>query len=99
MQTEFEEYLAHEEKPNRKNESSSKTVKTLSGSFELETPRDRANIFEPQLVKKHQTQLTDELERKIIALFALGTSYLDILHHISEHPPPVTFDVIVERSG
>jgi hypothetical protein len=27
------------------------------------------------VVKKHQTHLTDELERKIIALFTLGSSY------------------------
>ncbi len=39
---------------------------------ELKTPRDRAGTFEPQIVKKHQTYLTDELERKVIALFALG---------------------------
>jgi putative transposase len=35
-------------------------------------------------VKKHQTHLTDELERKIIGLFALGTSYQDIRGHIEE---------------
>jgi putative transposase len=84
MQAELEEHLAEEETPNRKNGKSSKTVKTLSGSFELETPRDRANTFEPQMVKKNQTQLTDELERKIIALFALGTSYQDIRSHIAD---------------
>ena len=84
MQAELEEHLANEEKPNRKNGSSSKTVKSLSGSFELDTPRDRTSTFEPQLVKKNQTQLTDELDRKIIALFALGTSYQDIRHHIAE---------------
>ena len=72
MQAELEEHLASDEKPNRKNGSSSKTVKSLSGSFELDTPRDRTSTFEPQLVKKNQTQLTDELDRKILALFALG---------------------------
>jgi transposase-like protein len=49
-------------------------MKSAAGNFELDTPRDRAGTFEPQIVKKHQTHLTDELERKIIALFALGTS-------------------------
>jgi transposase-like protein len=47
-------------------------------------PRDRAGTFEPQLVKKHQTHLTDEIERKVIALFALGTSYQDIRSHIDD---------------
>ena len=84
IQAELDEHLAEEDAPNRKNGTSSKTVKTLSGSFKLDTPRDRANTFEPQLVKKNQTQLTDDLERKIIALFALGTSYQDIRSHIAD---------------
>ena len=82
IQAELDKHLAEEDAPNCKNGKSSKTVNTLSGRFELNTPRDRANSFEPQLVKKNQTQLTDDLERKIIALFALGTSYQDICSHI-----------------
>jgi transposase-like protein len=82
MQAELDEHLATEESPNRKNGSTSKTMKTPAGEFELKTPRDRANTFEPQIVKKHQTHLTDELERKVIALFALGNSYQDIRTHI-----------------
>ena len=33
-----------------------KTVKSSVGQFELETLRDRAGSFEPQLVKKNQTK-------------------------------------------
>jgi transposase-like protein len=84
MQAELEEHLANEENPNRKNGSSRKTMKSPAGEFELNAPRDRAGTFEPQIVKKHQTHLTDELERKIIALFALGNSYQDIRAHIAE---------------
>ena len=84
MQAELEAHLASESTPNRKNGRTSKTMKTAAGPFELETPRDRAGTFEPQLVKKHQTHLTDELERKVIALFALGNSYQDIRGHIEE---------------
>ncbi|WKT61887.1 IS256 family transposase [Microbulbifer thermotolerans] len=84
MRAELEEHLASEDKPNRKNGHTSKTMKSSAGSFELDTPRDRAGTFEPQIVKKHQTQLTDELERKVIALFALGNSYQDIRTHIAE---------------
>lgn len=84
MQAELDEHLADEKQPNRKNGSTSKSVKSPAGSFELSTPRDRAGSFEPQLVKKHQTHLTDELERKILALFSLGTSYQDIRMHIEE---------------
>uniref|UniRef100_UPI0023AEC69A transposase n=1 Tax=Sedimenticola hydrogenitrophicus TaxID=2967975 RepID=UPI0023AEC69A len=83
IQAELDSHLAEGgDAPNRKNGSTPKTVKSSAGSFELQTPRDRAGTFEPQLVKKHQTHLTDELERKIIALFALGTSYQDIRTHI-----------------
>lgn len=84
MQAELEEHLANEDKPNRKNGRTSKTMKSPAGNFELETPRDRAGTFEPQIVKKHQTHLTDELERKVIALFALGNSYQDIRTHIAD---------------
>lgn len=84
MQAELEQHLAEGEAPNRKNGSTRKTMKSSAGNFELDTPRDRAGSFEPQIVKKHQTHLTDELERKIIALFALGTSYQDIRMHIED---------------
>jgi len=84
MQAELENHLAEDDAPNRKNGSTAKTVKSPVGSFELHTPRDRAGSFEPQLVKKHQTYLTDEVERKVLALFALGTSYQDIRTHIAD---------------
>ncbi|HUH36395.1 MAG TPA: IS256 family transposase [Spongiibacteraceae bacterium] len=84
MQAELDAHLATKTTPNRKNGTTSKTMKGPTGSFELDTPRDRAGSFEPELVKKHQTHLTDELERKILALFALGNSYQDIRAHIVE---------------
>lgn len=84
MQAELNNHLTEEAAPNRKNGTTSKTMKGPTGSFELKTPRDRSGTFEPQLIKKHQTHLTDELERKIIALFALGNSYQDIRAHIAE---------------
>jgi len=84
MQAELDEHLAKESEPNRKNGTSSKQMKSPAGSFELKTPRDRAGNYEPQIVKKYQTQLTDELERKVLALFALGNSYQDIRTHIAD---------------
>lgn len=84
MQGELSDHLDGETTPNRKNGSTTKTMKSSVGSFELSTPRDRAGTFDPVIVKKHQTQLTDELERKILALFALGNSYSDIRTHIAD---------------
>ena len=84
LQAELEQHLASEDIPNRKNGRASKRVKSLSGEFVLDTPRDRAGTFEPQLVKKHQTHLTDELERKILSLFAQGMSYQAMREHVQE---------------
>jgi len=84
MKAELEQHLDSDDQPNRKNGSTSKTIKSPSGCFELETPRDRSGSFEPQLVKKNQTHLTDELERKILSMFSVGMSYQDIRSHIQE---------------
>jgi transposase-like protein len=73
-----------EETSNRRNGKSSKTVKSKYGTFELNTPRDREGSFEPQLVKKRQTIITDEIDSKILSLYGLGTSYNDIAGHISD---------------
>jgi transposase-like protein len=78
LNAEIENYLEENPKPsNRRNGYSRKTVKSSSGSFELETPRDRTGDFEPQLVKKNQTKLSEEIGSKVISLFALGMSYRD----------------------
>jgi putative transposase len=69
---------------NRKNGYNSKTLKTRESSFVLDAPRDRDSSFEPQIVKKNQTVLTEELDDKIIALYGLGMSYRDISSHIEE---------------
>ena len=84
LKVELETRLECEPTINRKNGYGTKTIKSLSGNFDLETPRDRTGTFEPQLVKKHQTSLTDEIERKIISMFGLGMSYRGTASHIAE---------------
>lgn len=69
---------------NRKNGKTSKTIKSTSGTFELETPRDRAGSFEPQIVKKNQTTISNEIEERILSMYGLGLSYKDIIKHIEE---------------
>ena len=81
---ELDHHLANSDDPNRKNGKGSKTIKTGSGSFELNAPRDRSGTFEPQLIKKNQTQLTPEIDRKILSLFSHGMSYRDMKHHIHD---------------
>jgi len=69
---------------NRKNGTSNKTIKTSDGEFILDTPRDRAGSFEPQLVRKNQTHLTDDIEQKVLSMYSLGLSYRDISKHIED---------------
>ncbi len=84
LAAELDSHLAQDLEANRKNGFGKKTIKAPTGRFELTTPRDRNGTFEPQLVKKHQTTLSDEIERKIIRMFALGMSYKDISQEIED---------------
>lgn len=84
LEGELDSHLGREVAANRRNGKGKKTIKSMDGNFELNTPRDRAGTFSPQLVKKHQTTLTDEIEQKIIALYGLGMSYKDISAHLQE---------------
>lgn len=85
LQAELEAHLDQAEAPpNRKNGYTRKTMKTPAGEFVLDTPRDRNGDFEPQLIKKHQRHLTDELERKVLSMFALGMSYQNIRDHVQD---------------
>ncbi len=84
LKAELEQHLEDDEQPNRKNGFTKKTVKSSIGSFELDTPRDRAGSFEPKLVKKNQTKLTDEIDNKVLSMFSLGMSYRDIRGHVED---------------
>jgi transposase-like protein len=86
LESEIEDHLDEDEriKGNRRNGSSKKIVKSSDGSFELETPRDRESSFEPDIVKKRETILADNLEKKIIGMYGLGMSLRDISGHIKE---------------
>ena len=88
LEAEVESHIANDVlsgNKNRKNGVNKKTIKGLSdGSFELETPRDRNGTFEPQIVKKHQTTISNEIEEKILSMYGLGMSYSDISSHIEE---------------
>ena len=88
LEAEVESHIANDVlngNRNRRNGVNKKTIKDLSnGSFELETPRDRNGTFEPQIVKKHQTTISNEIEDKILSMYGLGMSYSDISSHIEE---------------
>ena len=68
---------------NNRNGYTSKTIRTEVGQFELDTPRDRAGNFEPQLVKKHQRRFTS-MDDKIIFLYAQGMTTREIVTTFKE---------------
>ena len=68
---------------NNRNGYTSKTLQTEDGSFELDTPRDRAGSFEPQLVKKHQRRFTS-MDDKILFLYAQGMTTREIVETFKE---------------
>ena len=86
LEGEMAHHLDEEEraKGNRRNGKGSKVLKTSSGPIELHTPRDRQSSFAPQIVGKREMYLGDDLEEKIIRLYARGMSYADIQAHLSE---------------
>jgi len=104
LEAEIESHIADEVlqgKKNRRNGYNKKTVKSSSGEFELATPRDRNGEFEPQIIKKHQTTISNEIEEKILSLYALGMSYKDIKSHIEElyqiSISPATINAITDK--
>jgi putative transposase len=62
---------------NSRNGYNKKTIKSDYGETEIVIPRDRNGEFEPQIVGKRQTR-TDEIEQKILAMYAKGMSQRDI---------------------
>lgn len=68
---------------NSRNGYSSKTVQESMGEVDISVPRDRNGEFEPQLVKKHQTDVSS-IEDKIIFLYSQGVSTRDIQKTMNE---------------
>ena len=86
LEAEMEAHLDNEQRElgNKRNGKGKKTIKSSTGSVEIETPHDRQSSFEPQIIKKRETILADNLQDKIIGLYGLGMSLRDISSHIKE---------------
>jgi putative transposase len=78
---------------NKRNGRGVKTLKTMDGEVTIETPQDRQSSFTPQIVKKRETVLAENLAPKIIGLYGLGMSFRDIASHIEE-----MYDVEISHS-
>ena len=84
LNAELEAHIDDNETPNRKNGKTRKTIRTGDSQFELETSRDRNGSFEPELIKKRETVLADQMQDRIIGMYGLGMSLRDISSHIRE---------------
>ena len=82
---------------NYRNGKSCKTIKSSVGEFELATPRERNGNFEPQIIQKIQTVMTDDLDVKILNLYANGMSYSDIQNNLEEiYQVPISSGAIIK---
>ena len=69
---------------NSRNGHSSKTLRTSFGDVEVSVPRDRKGEFEPQILKKNQTSISQDIEEKILSMYAKGMTTSDIEAHIRD---------------
>ena len=69
---------------NSRNGHSSKTLRTSFGDVDVSAPRDRKGEFEPQLLKKNQTSISQDIEEKILSMYAKRMSTGDIESHIRD---------------
>src|SRR6266516_3091940 len=74
---------APEAQPNRRNGTTSKTLRTVDGPVTVELPRDRDASFEPRVVPKH-TRSFDGFDDQILALYAGGMTTREIQRHLRE---------------
>ena len=91
LEAEMEEHLGRERyerssdtiDKNYRNGHSSKSIKSSYGEVGIDIPRDRNGDFNPQAIKKYQTDC-NELDKKIIGLYARGMSTRDIQSELEE---------------
>jgi transposase-like protein len=90
LEAELSEHLGYEpyeakgrNSGNNRNGKYTKKVRSSEGETTIQVPRDRNGEFEPQLVKKYLAN-TNELEDKIIGMYAKGMTVRDIQETLQE---------------
>ena len=69
---------------NSRNGHSSKTLRTSFGDVEVSVPRDRKSEFDPKVLRKNQTSISQDIEEKILSMYAKGMTTGDIEAHIQD---------------
>ena len=87
----------NKETDNSRNGHSSKMLRTSSGDVEVSVPRDRKGEFEPQVLKKNQTSISQDIEEKILSMYAKGMTTSDIEAHIRDIYGVEVSDMTVSR--
>jgi len=84
LKAELDEHLGYDksdqrpkETTNRRNGTTPKKVRAHAGEFELNVPRDREGSFEPQVVKKGQSDISG-IQDKVMSMYTKGLSDRDI---------------------
>ena len=57
---------------------------TSYGDMDVAIPRDRNGDYEPQLIRKYQNTVTQDMEEKILSMYAKGMTTGDIESHMRE---------------
>jgi transposase-like protein len=90
LEAELSEHLGYERHDssgrnsgNSRNGHYDKQVRSSSGDVKIKVPRDRNGEFEPKIVPKYGKS-TNELEEKILGLYAKGVSTRDIQDTLAE---------------
>ncbi len=90
LEAEMEEHLGYEKHSvagnnsgNSRNGYNFKNIISDYGESDIAIPRDRNGQFEPKVLEKWQTR-TNEIEQKIIAMYAKGMSQRDIEDNLRE---------------
>lgn len=87
----------HKKTDNSRNGHSSKNLRTSFGEVEVSVPRDRKGEFEPQVLKKNQTSISQDIEEKILSMYAKGMTTSDIEAHIQDIYGVEVSDTTVSR--
>lgn len=82
---------------NSRNGHSQKMMHTSYGDMQIDVPRDRNGDFEPQIIKKYQNTITQDMEEKIISMYAKGMTTADIENHMKELYDIDISDSIISR--
>lgn len=81
----YERYDAQGKETNdSRNGHSKKTLRTSFGDTTIQIPRDRKGEFDPVILRKNQTSISQDVEAKIISMYAKGMSTTDIGDHIRD---------------